>query len=65
MKYWFENRPFTSGIVFIMLFITIEQIDAFYFIPKIKDKDMEQRIDCHDSPDKCWFIDLKQRVIEK
>jgi hypothetical protein len=65
MRNWFENKPFTSGIIFIILFIAIEQIDANYFNPNIKEKDLQQRIDCHDSQDKCWFIDLKQRANEK
>ena len=65
MRKYFENRPFTSGIIFIILFIAIEQIDANYFIPLIKEKDLQQRIDCHDSKNKCWFIDTKQRANEK
>jgi hypothetical protein len=65
MKYWFENRPFTSGIVFIILFIAIEQIDARYFHPYMKEAAFNSEIECHDFPNKCWLIDLKQRAIEK
>ena len=62
------KRPkdtFNFGVAFILAYIAIEQIDARYFHPKMREWSLNSQIECHDDPKKCWIIDLKQRANQK
>lgn len=56
---------FGFGVAFILAYIAIEQIDANYFHPKMKEWALNSSVECHDDPKKCWLIDLKQRANQK
>jgi hypothetical protein len=56
---------FNFGVAFILAYIAIEQIDARYFHPYMKEAALNSQIECHDDPKKCWLIDLKQRANQK
>jgi hypothetical protein len=56
---------FNFGVAFILAYIAIEQIDARYFHPKMKEWALNSSIECHDDPNKCWLIDFKKRANQK
>lgn len=59
------GTSFTAGALFIFAYIVVEQIDAYYFRPKMKEWALNSSVECHDDPKKCWLIDLKQRANQK
>jgi hypothetical protein len=59
------GNSITAGVVFILTYIVIEQIDARYFRPRIRELSLNSSVECHDDPKKCWLIEHKQRAYQK
>jgi hypothetical protein len=49
------KRTILSLLFFFVLIFVIPEIDATYIIPRIKQLDLESKIQCHDFPKNCWI----------
>lgn len=49
------NKNFILGVLAIIAFFTIEQIDANYFRPLFKELSLKSSVECHDDINKCWM----------
>ena len=43
---------------FFVLIFVIPEIDATYIIPRMKESDLNSKIQCHDTPKNCWIQEV-------
>lgn len=54
-----DDKRFWLEMLFIFLYFCVEQIDARYFIPKMKEMSLDSSVKCHDDLNQCW---MKQKT---
>lgn len=60
-----EKKRIIVEIIIIMVYVLIEQIDARYFIPKMKEWSLNSSVECHDDLNKCWMKNVTKKEAAK
>lgn len=60
-----EKKRIIVEVLIIIAFIAVEQIDARYFIPKMREWTLNSSVDCHDDLNKCWMKNTTKKEAAK
>lgn len=59
-----DRKHFIYGTLAILAYFSIEQIDAIYFIPHMKEMSLNSAVECHDI-NKCWIKKMTKKEAAK